>query len=110
MTLRGYDNALSIRRITKKDIDEMQEYMQGTEMKKRIPQNSNFRDYFGPLSNESGTGTEKCYILPGHVYLIEEVVGFIQLKGSDFFNVKVKQLQGKVSNKRCNVDEVKNLF
>lgn len=79
--LMGYDNPLSVKGISSKDIENIQAYMKSKEYEERIPPNSNKTDFYGV-----STIREKAYILPGHVKLLEELVCITKLSLLSFIN------------------------
>lgn len=93
LALRGYENAHSIKTITQEDLSELQKYVRSDEMMERVPKDADFRDYFGVFH----ATPKKCYVLPGHMKLLIEIVEFVKLsiisKGMDHFSTKPKQIQ-----------------
>lgn len=90
LTLMGYENAMSIKTISEKDIESFQKYLISDEIKKRIPPYAKMEDYVGVFWETP----EKAYILPGHVKFLQEIVEFVNLtlvtKGCEYFTVKTK--------------------
>lgn len=90
LTLRGYENAMSIKTIDQKAIDSFQKYLSSEEIRERIPPDSIMEDYLGVMWRTP----DKAYILPGHVQFLEQIVAFVNLtlvtKGHEYFIMKTK--------------------
>lgn len=69
LRLRGFDNALSVRTLTVKDIDSLETFAR-TKMSKYIASGADLKDYYHIFSKEP----ESFEILPGHIRLLNEIV------------------------------------
>lgn len=89
LALNGYDNALSISTVTSGDIEYMQNYARD-EMHKRIPKNSDLKNYYGYFWETP----KEFQFLRGHIKLLEKIVELINTttasKGPDVFSFKSK--------------------
>lgn len=87
LRLRGFDDAVSVSKITKDDIEALKHFAKNS-MNDMIPSNANRLDYYFLAVYEKNP--EAFEIAPGHVKLLESIIDFIKEKtvihGHEYFN------------------------
>ena len=94
LSMSGFDNPISFKRITEADIAEIEQFVLSDKMKKRIPKDGNLREYFGTFYENP----EDFEIVLGHKKMLIEVIAFVQEKlnadGINSFNQFDKKNKG----------------
>lgn len=81
MESQGFDNIVSIKRMTQEDIDFLESFGKSEKYEKKIPKDANRAHYYGSAANK-----EDFEIVRGHRKLIEEIIEYA--KKANFLSAK----------------------